>query len=164
MDEVAPYCRGSKEGRERVRKEAAAKSHSQEPQPQPQRRAQRRPQRPVARARGLLRARAGTLWAVRLHVPSSSAETQREIQSTELGDISVCVCCRIVGKSSDLICVGGAWEVRGRCAGRACGGARALRDGQQGLCIVSGAAAHMTERVSMPELSAQAVLLKVWRG
>ena len=104
-----------------MRKEAAAKSHSQEPQPQPQRRAQRRPQRPVARARGLLRARAGTLWAVRLHVPSSSAETQREIQSTELGDISVCVCCRIVGKSSDLICVGGAWEVRGSCV-RGCKG------------------------------------------
>ena len=56
---------------------------------------------------------------MRLHVPSSSAETQREIQSTELGDISVCVCCRIVGKSSDLICVGDAWEVRGRCVGGA---------------------------------------------
>ena len=97
-----------------MRKEAAAKSHSQEPQPQPQRRAQRRPQRPVARARGLLRARAGTLWAVRLHVPSSSAETQREIQSTELGDISVCVCCSTVGKSSDLH-MRGTCEVRVRC-------------------------------------------------
>ena len=60
--------------------------------------------------------------------------------------------------------MGGAWEVRGSCVGGACGGARAVRDGQQGLCMVSGAAAHMTERVSMPELSAHAVLLKVWRG
>ena len=79
------------------------------------------------------------------------------------------------GRAATWICVAGAWQVRGRCvggawearwrrAGRACGGARALRDGQQGLCMVSGAAAHMTERVSMPELSAQAVLLKVWRG
>ena len=60
--------------------------------------------------------------------------------------------------------VGGAREARGRRVGGACGGARALRDGQQGLCVVSGTAAHMTARVSMPELSAHAVLLKVWRG
>ena len=69
---------------------------------------------------------------MRLHVPSSSAETQREIQSTELGDISVCVCCRIVGKSSDLICVGDAWEVRGRPVG----GARVVHAGVQGLCVM----------------------------
>ena len=116
MDEVAAVLQG-----EQGRKGAAAKSRSQEPQPQPQRRPQRRPRRPVARARGPLRARAGTLWAVRLHVPSSSAETQREIQSTELGEISVCVCCSTVGKSSDLDmrgrCVAGAWDMRGRCVG-----------------------------------------------
>ena len=35
-------------------------------------------------------------------VQSSSTETQRETHSTELGAISVCVCCSTVGKSSDL--------------------------------------------------------------
>ena len=58
---------------------------------------------------------------MRQRVPSSSAETQREIQSTELGEISVCVCCSTVGKSSDLDmrgrCVAGAWDMRGRCVG-----------------------------------------------
>ena len=84
---------------------------------------------------------------MRLHVPSSSAETQREIQSTELGAISVCVCCSTVGKSSDLDmrgrCVGGARVVRGRCVGdawevrgRCVGDARVVPAGVQGLCVM----------------------------
>ena len=76
---------------------------------------------------------------MRLHVTSSNAETQREIQSTELGAISVCVCCSTVGKSSDLDmrgrCVGGAWEVRGRHIGGAWE-VHAGVQGVQGLCVM----------------------------
>ena len=75
-------------------------------------------------------------------------------------------------------CVGDAWEMRGRCVG----GAWEVHGECMGLCMMDSSScrgytyygalvltmallvltmAHMTERVSMPELSAQAVLLKV---
>ena len=74
---------------------------------------------------------------MRQYVQSSSTDTQRDIHSTELGAISVCVCCRTVGKSSDLEtlgrCVGDAWEMRGRCMGGAWGVHGPVHDGQQQL-------------------------------
>ena len=111
---------------------------------------------------------------MRQYVPSSSTDTQRDIHSTELGAISVCVCCRTVGKSSDLQalgrCVGDAWEVHGGCMGpcmmdsSSCHGYTyyGAVSAYHGATYYS--MAHMTERVSMPELSAQAVLLKVCCG
>ena len=73
---------------------------------------------------------------MRQYVQSSSTDTQRDIHSTELGAISVCVCCRTVGKSSDLEtlgrCVGDAWEMRGRCVG----GAWEVHGGCMGLCMM----------------------------